>query len=354
MLNIPNHWGRTAIIDKLAAIYHSLGNYRKYEPIEPGCMWLIKGVYNDFDRNRMASLVNVHRYRFLTELITNTDGFNWDHGELQHGSFVHEHGQGEPRGVYSIGVFAQPDGPPRLQVTDCEGTHYLRADSESSSNSVSGNNSTNPLSDSAKNTPKPINDKNGTPPINDPSKINPKPAASDGEKRPDPLSVNPDENTQKKTTSGNKEGTNASTFNPTKSTPKPANDKKNTNPLSDTHESVSKATTGKKNTNPPSVNPDENTQKKTPDGKKGNNPLSAAAKDTPKPAANDKKTSNPPAVNPNENTQKKITNSKESTNNSPGFNPAKSPLNALNNNNKKGKKKAPPKPTCEDAEDWVW
>jgi hypothetical protein len=110
---------------------------------------------NDLDQHGHASLVNFDRYHFLTDLITNTSDFDWEDSVLQHGSFVVEKGR-DVNVTFSIGVFAQPYGLPRLQVTDFKGTRYLEVDrSESIPGKINGKNGTNPFNDPHESTPRP-------------------------------------------------------------------------------------------------------------------------------------------------------------------------------------------------------
>jgi hypothetical protein len=297
LVNIPIDWEYITIIEKIEDVYYVLAEYRASHPTAPpGCMWLIKGVYNDHDENGLASLVNVHRYQFLTELITNTSDFDWYDGILQHGSFVVEKG-GEVNDTFSIGVFAQPDGLPRLQVTDFEGTRYLGVDSnESIPRTTNSKKGTNPLSGSDKNTSKTINSKNGTKPTNGENGINPF----------DYLDKNTSE-----TINGEK-GTNPFDY-LDKNDPEPTNDENGTNLLDDPDKI---APDDKKSRN--CLNTDENTQNKATDG-------------------NNKEDANASSFNPDENTPKTTLGG--------GKKGAKRRLKALNKN-----KKDPPKATIEDDE----
>ncbi|QKX58620.1 uncharacterized protein TRUGW13939_05745 [Talaromyces rugulosus] len=355
LVNIPNYWDYKTITGEFQDVYHALSEYRTSHPTaSPGCMWLVKGVYNDLDENGQASLVNFDRYHFLTDLITNMSDFNWEDSVLQHGSFVVEKG-GDVNITFSIGVFAQPYGPPRLQVTDFKGTRYLEVDRNES-------------------IPRKINGKSGTNPFNDPHESPAWPAANH-KKAVSFVDVNPDESNDDK-----KEGTDSSSFNPTKSPLNTLGSKKSTNPLSDPDKNTPKTINGKKGTKPSNDENganhfdylDKNTSK-TINGKKGTLLLDDFDENIPKPTNDengtlllddfDENTTKPtnyehdttllddfdedtlePATNDKKTQKKKTTDDNNNNNNkeeadTSSFNPAEDTPNTNHGGGKKGAKK---------------
>ncbi|CRG84028.1 hypothetical protein PISL3812_01371 [Talaromyces islandicus] len=127
LVNIHPNWTRKEIRAEIMDVRAALEHYDMGGSSDPGRLFLIKGIYNDFDANKMGSMVNVHRFHFLMDLLVCADQNNlrWE-GEITQGSFVVQHGE-QANCLFSIGVFSQPDGLPSLQITDCEGTHHYSA-----------------------------------------------------------------------------------------------------------------------------------------------------------------------------------------------------------------------------------